>query len=115
LRSGGSTFKVFVLMALLENGYVPSDSVSGSGPCSFTGIPGLNPDPYRVENFGNSGGGGGTITSQTLRSSNCAYVRLGQIVGNDKVAAQARKMGITTPLQPVVSMPLGTQEVFPLD
>ena len=115
LRSGGSTFKIFVLMALLENGYVPNDSVSGSGPCSFTGVPGLRPDPYRVENFGNSRGGRGTILQQTLRSSNCAYVRLGQIVGTDRVAAQARKMGITTPLDPVVSMPLGTQEVYPLD
>lgn len=115
LRSGGSTFKVFVLLALLENGYVPNDSVSGSGPCSFTGIRGLNPDPYKVENFGNSGGGRGTILQQTLRSSNCAFVRLGQIVGTDEVAEQARKMGITTPLVPVVSMPLGTQEVFPLD
>ncbi len=115
LRSGGSTFKVFVLMALLENGYVPNDTVSGSGPCSFTGIRGMQPDPYKVENFGNSGGGGGTILQQTLRSSNCAYVRLGQIVGTDKVAEQARKMGITTPLVPVVSMPLGTQEVYPLD
>ncbi|MGQ0432648.1 MAG: transglycosylase domain-containing protein, partial [Microthrixaceae bacterium] len=115
LRSGGSTFKVFVLMALLENGYVPNDSVNGSGPCSFTGIRGLQPDPYKVENFANSGGGSGSILQQTLRSSNCAYVRLGQIVGTDKVAEQARKMGITTPLVPVVSMPLGTQEVFPLD
>jgi penicillin-binding protein 1A len=115
LRSGGSTFKVFVLMALLEHGYVPNDSVSGSGPCSFTGIPGLNPDPYRVENFANSGGGGGTILQQTLRSSNCAYVRLGQIVGTENVAEQARRMGITTPLVPVVSMPLGTQEVYPID
>ena len=115
LRSGGSTFKVFVLMALLEHGYVPNDSVSGSGPCSFTGIPGLHPDPYRVENFANSGGGGGTILQQTLRSSNCAYVRLGQIVGTENVAEQARRMGITTPLVPVVSMPLGTQEVYPID
>ena len=61
------------------------------------------------------GGGRGTITSQTLRSSNCAFVRLGQIVGTDKVAAQARKMGITTKMDPVVSMPLGTQEVLPID
>ncbi len=115
LRSGGSTFKVFVLMALLEHGYVPNDTVNGSGPCSFTGVPGLNPDPYKVENFANSGGGSGTITQQVLRSSNCAFVRLGQIVGTEAVAEQARRMGITTPLVPVVSMPLGTQEVFPID
>jgi penicillin-binding protein 1A len=115
LRSGGSTFKVFVLMALLENGYLPTDSVNGGGPCTFRDIPGMFPDPYRVENFANSGGGGGTITSQTLRSSNCAYVRLGQIVGIKNVIEQARKMGITTPLEDAVSMPLGTKEVHPID
>ena len=114
-RSGGSTFKVFVLMALLENGYLPTDSVNGGGPCTFQDIPGMFPDPYRVENFAGSGGGGGTITSQTLRSSNCAFVRLGQIVGIRKVVEQAHKMGISTPLDAVVSMPLGTKEVLPID
>ncbi|MFL6205685.1 MAG: transglycosylase domain-containing protein [Acidimicrobiales bacterium] len=114
-RSGGSTFKIFVLMALMENGYLPTDSVSGSSPCTFKDIPGMFPNPYRVENFAGSGGGGGTITSQTLRSSNCAYVRLGQIVGIDKVVHEARQMGITTPLDAVVSMPLGTKEVLPID
>ena len=102
-------------MALLENGYLPTDSVNGGGPCTFRDIPGMFPDPYKVENFGNSGGGGGTITSQTLRSSNCAYVRLGQIVGIENVIEQARKMGITTPLEDAVSMPLGTKEVHPID
>ncbi len=114
-RSGGSTFKIFVLMALLENGYVPSDSVNGTGPCRFTGIRGLDPDPYDVDNFDNSGGSVGTILEQTLRSSNCAFVRLGQIVGIDEVIEQARRMGITTELLPVVSMPLGTEEVIPVE
>ena len=114
-RSGGSTFKIFVVMALFENGYLPTDSVNGGGPCTFRDIPGMFPDPYRVENFANSGGGGGSIMSQTLRSSNCAFVRLGQIVGIKNVIEQARKMGITTPLDDVVSMPLGTKEVHPIE
>jgi penicillin-binding protein 1A len=114
-RSGGSTFKIFVLMALLENGYVPTDTVNGTGPCEFTDIPGLEPDPYHVDNFDNSGGSVGTILEQTLRSSNCAFVRLGQIVGIDKVIAEARKLGVTTELEKVVSMPLGTEEVLPID
>ncbi|MEO6318580.1 MAG: transglycosylase domain-containing protein [Acidimicrobiales bacterium] len=114
-RSGGSTFKIFVLMALLENGYLPTDSVNGGGPCTFKDIPGMDPNPYVVDNFDNSRGGGGTITSQTLRSSNCAFVRLGQIVGIDNVIDQARKMGVTTTLDDVVSMPLGTKEVYPID
>lgn len=114
-RSGGSTFKIFVLMALLEHGYSPNDSVNGRGPCTFKDIPGMFPNPYIVENFGNSGGGSGSITSQTLRSSNCAYVRLGQIVGIPNVVEQARRMGITTALDDVVSMPLGTKEVHPIE
>lgn len=113
-RSGGSSFKTFVLMALLENGYVPNDTVNGSGPCQFDNLPGLD-EPYDVENFDGGGGSVGTILEQTLRSSNCAYVRLGQIVGMDEVVEQARKMGITTPLEPFVSGPLGTNEVLPLD
>ena len=115
LRSGGSTFKIFVLMALLEHGYSPNDTVNGGGPCTFKDIPGMEPNPYTAENFGNSGGGSGTITSQTLRSSNCAFLRLGQIVGIDNVVAQARRMGITTPLEGFVSTPLGTEGVYPIE
>jgi membrane peptidoglycan carboxypeptidase len=114
-RSGGSTFKVFVLMALLENGYVPDDTVNGSSPCTFTNIPGLNPDPYTVTNFSGEPGGVGTITQQVEQSSNCAFVRLGQIVGIDKVIQEAKRMGITTKLDAVTSMPLGTKEVLPID
>jgi penicillin-binding protein 1A len=112
-RQTGSAFKTFVLMALLENGYVPNDTVSGSGPCTFdVGLP----EPYRVENFSNSRGGSGTITSQTTRSSNCAFVRLGQIVGLDRVAEQAARMGVTSELNPEFwSMPLGSIEISPLE
>jgi penicillin-binding protein 1A len=113
-RQTGSAFKTFVLMALLENGYVPRDTVSGSGPCTFRRLP--PQEPYRVANFGNSRGGSGTITIQTVRSSNCAFVRLGQIVGLDRVVEQARRMGITSPLEPRhLSLPLGTMEVSPLE
>ncbi len=112
-RQGGSSFKVFVLMALLENGFVPRDSVSGSGPCRFALPDGTD---YEVSNFDNSRGGTADITSQTLRSSNCAYVRLGQIVGLDKVVHEARQMGLTAALDAsVVSMPLGTVEVRPVE
>ena len=113
-RQGGSSFKTFVLTTLMQQGYLPTDSVNGGGPCRFN-IPGL-PEPYEVENFANSGGGSGSILSQTLRSSNCAYVRLGQIAGLENVARTANRMGITTPLDPnIMSMPLGSLEVRPID
>jgi penicillin-binding protein 1A len=113
-RQTGSSFKTFVLAALLENGYVPNDSVDGSGPCRFK-IPGIA-EPYEVDNFDNSRGGGGNITSQTLRSSNCAFVRLGQIAGLDNVVETARRMGVTAALDPsFFSLPLGTVEVRPIE
>ncbi|MGH9117641.1 MAG: transglycosylase domain-containing protein [Acidimicrobiales bacterium] len=105
-RDNGSSFKIFVLVAALEAGYLPGDSLDGSSPCTFRN-PGGTPDPYRLENFEGGGGGGGSILSQTLRSSNCAFVRLGQAVGIQNVVAQAQRMGVTVDLPVVPSLPLG--------
>jgi penicillin-binding protein 1A len=114
IRQTGSSFKTFVLLALLENGFSPLSTVNGSGPCTFN-IPGVD-EPYEVQNFDNSYGGTSDITSQTLRSSNCAYVRLGQVVGLDKVVEVARRLGVTAALDPsYFSLPLGSVEVRPIE
>ncbi|MCU1353316.1 MAG: mrcA [Acidimicrobiales bacterium] len=109
-RQPGSSMKTFVLTALFENGFVPNDTVNG-GSCAFTqgrGAPIYAP--------GTGSGGVATITSQTQRSSNCAFVRLGQVVGLERVVDVAKRMGITTPLDANhISLPLGTSEVRPLD
>ncbi|MEJ7584947.1 MAG: transglycosylase domain-containing protein [Acidimicrobiales bacterium] len=116
-RQPGSSFKTFVLTELMEQGYSPTDLVDGTGPCY--GIPGYElkdevGEP--PENFGGSRGGVASLQSQTLSSSNCAYLRLGIIAGLDKVAARATRMGITTPLRTdESSMSIGTREVHPLD
>ena len=105
-RDNGSSFKIFVLVAALEAGYSPGDALNGSSPCTFHNPLGT-PDPYQLENFEGGGGGEGTIASQTLRSSNCAFVRLGQAVGIENVIAQAQRMGVTVDLPAVPSLPLG--------
>ncbi len=138
-RQPGSSFKFFTLMAAFQYaGAVPTDTISGSSPCKFTD-PGSPGGVYIAHN--DSGGGKtNTIDGQTLVSSNCAFLRLAQYVGLDKVAALADAMGITT-LNPVVgpngkvetnsagnpvvaegpvptnvlSMPIGSKEVHPLD
>jgi penicillin-binding protein 1A len=105
-RQPGSSFKGFVLLTLFENGVVPSDSVAGGG--AFPN-PGGTPNPYKIS------GTGGTITSVTQASSNGAFVRLGQIVGLDKVVQTARRAGVTVPLDPSdMSMPLGVFDVPPI-
>ncbi len=112
-RQPGSSFKTFVLVTLLENGFVPNDTVNGSAPCKIPN-PGGEPDPYIASNAEGSGGVA-PITSQTAGSVNCAYLRLGQIVGVDKVVEQAKKMGVTAPLAAYPSLPLGVFGVSPLE
>ena len=113
-RQPGSSFKIFSLVEALEQGYVPDDVIDGSSPCRFPN-PGGVPDPYEAENFGGSRGGKGTIRQLTTSSSNCGFLRLAGIVGRDKVVERAKAMGITSPIDDVPAMPLGTEEVSPLD
>ncbi|HWJ60824.1 MAG TPA: transglycosylase domain-containing protein [Acidimicrobiales bacterium] len=107
-RQPGSSMKTFVLAALFENGFVPTDTVSGSS-CTFD-VPGQS------ENYSVSGKGGtNTITRQTQASNNCAFLRLGQVVGTDKVVDMAKRLGVRSPLEPVVSLPLGVNDITPID
>ena len=114
-RPTGSSFKPFVLAAAMENGYVPADELNGIGACVFPNPQGF-PNPYRAVNFGGGTGSVATVRSQTLRSSNCAYLRLGQIVGLTNVAQTASALGIQAELDPgVISMPLGPYDITPIE
>jgi penicillin-binding protein 1A len=113
-RQVGSTFKTFVLTAAILNGATPNDTVDGRGPCR--GIPGYEKEEEPPGNFGGARGGTDTLTEQTLRSSNCSFLRLNQIVGPEKVAEVARSMGVTADLSPENgSMALGTDGISPLE
>ena len=113
-RQPGSAFKTFVMVTLFEQGYLPSDRISGRGPCQIPN-PGGVPDPYVANNFASSPGQVDTITNQIRVSSNCAFLRLGRVAGIQPVVDTAAKMGITTELDPVASLPLGSEEVHPID
>jgi penicillin-binding protein 1A len=114
-RQPGSSFKVIVLAAALEAGLVPSDILNGTGPCTFPN-PGGYPDPYVANNYADGGGSTGTITSATTSSSNCGFLRLGQFIGLDNVVDMARRLGLTTELDPRnLSMPIGSEEVHPIE
>jgi penicillin-binding protein 1A len=110
-RQAGSAMKTFVLAALFEAGYTPSDLVRGDSPCTFDN-PGGIPDPYEVK-----GGSGDrqTVAAATRASNNCAFVRLGQAVGNEAVVEVSQRLGISSPLPPVLSLPLGALEIKPLE
>ena len=55
------------------------------------------------------------LLDATAYSVNTIFAQLVDIVGPQNVAATAHEMGITTPLQPVCSITLGTQAVNPLE
>ena len=116
-RQGGSSHKTFVLTSLMEQGYSPLDIVDGTGPCRFETLEG-DPEPvYEVQNFGGSGGQSDNILGQTLRSSNCAFVRLGMIAGLNNVMDVAKRLGVTSwnDRNAVQSLPLGTLEMTPVE
>ena len=112
LRQPGSSMKTFVLAALFEAGYSPNDVVRADGPCTFP-VPG-QPN-YTV---GGRFAGRQNIAAVTRASNNCAFVRLGQVVGNDNVAEVARRLGISTLVPEAgefLSLPLGVEEVHPME
>ncbi len=114
-RQPGSTMKTYILAALFEQGFTPSDNVRTDRPCSFPN-PGGTPDPYEVDSRFGGGGGIGTLASATRASNNCSFVRLGRIATNQSVFEMAGRLGIdTSEFDDVPSAPLGTEEITPME
>ncbi len=114
-RSPGSSFKTFTLLAALEEGYSIKDSISASpAPRSLYKKWGIKATTWP------SGCKGGyvTLAKATSSSNNCAFVRLQQVVGGDKVVDVARRLGISTIADEAAEYPsltLGGVSVRPLE
>ncbi len=107
----GSTMKTFVLAAALEDGYSQNDTVRGDAGCSFRTPSGVLYTPS-----GKGYGGRQTLAHITQTSNNCGFVRLGQIVGNQKTLNVAKRLGIDTKNMPdVLSLPLGAGDMLPIE
>ena len=105
-RQPGSSFKPFVYLAALEKGLTP-DTVREDAPIS---VKGWNPENYSREYFGPV-----TLTKALALSLNTVAVRLGLEVGPKAVVAVAHRLGITSDLDPVPSIALGSSDVTPLE
>ena len=105
-RQAGSSFKPFVYLTAMEAGHTPSEPVVDE-PIT---IGNWQPRNYTGKYLG-------PITLQTAlaQSINTVAARLANEVGADNVAATARRLGITTPIQTGPSMALGAVEVTPVE
>ncbi len=106
LRQPGSSFKPFVYLAALENGYTPRSIVYDK--------------PVRIgnwspKNYSHRYRGRTTLTNALAHSYNTVPVHLMKAIGRDKIVKAARQAGLQSPIKPIPSMPLGTNEVTVID
>ncbi|WP_420455456.1 transglycosylase domain-containing protein [Rubrivirga sp.] len=107
LRQPGSTFKAFVFAGALQRGYGPDDEIEG-GAVEIEMSDGTVWAP-------SGGSSEGTLTDALAFSKNNVTARLTHEVGPHRVALVAQRMGVTSDLDVVPSIGLGTSPVTLLE
>jgi penicillin-binding protein 1A len=107
-RQGGSTFKPFVFGTAIENGYSPCYKLPNIAPS----IPWEN-GVYCPKNFDGTYGDSVqyTLRQAMARSLNSVTIQLVDKLRPENVTEFARRLGITSKLDPVPSVGLGTSDV----
>ena len=114
MRQPGSSFKPFVyLTAIMTGKFKPSTIVVDSPVCIGN---------WCVHNYGNSYRGALPLQSALAHSLNTIAVKLSIAIGNGspragraRIVDTAHRMGLTTPLNDTVSLPVGADEVTVID
>lgn len=110
-RQPGSTFKPFMYSLALASGWTQADmlpcqevefAVSGSPPYKPTDY---GDEPYHWRDF--------TLKEAVMKSDNVVAVTLNERLGPARVARHAENFGFTG-IKPVLSLPLGSTEVTPV-
>ena len=123
-RQTGSSIKIFILAAAVQAGVQNNDLIDGTLPCTFP-----NPDdPTNPFEIGQGVSRGvSTLEEMTWFSINCAYARLSQAVGLDRVVDTTYRMASSEylrpaavettrePIRPYASFATGANEMSPLD
>jgi penicillin-binding protein 1A len=107
-RQPGSSFKPFVYLAALEQGYTPA-SIVVDGPIAFDMGPGQG--MWRPQNYSERFYGPSTLRLGLEKSRNLMTVRLAMDIGMGKVVDLARRFDIAQDLDPYLAGALGSGEV----
>ncbi len=111
LRPPGSAFKPFVYYTAFATGKYDANSSILDTPVSYN-------DGYEIyapQNYDGSFAGAISIRQALAVSRNVPAVRLGQEVGINRVIEVCRVLGIKSPMDPVISLPLGAVDLTPLE
>jgi len=109
-RQPGSTFKPIVYTAAIANGYSPCYEVVDA-PVTFN-LPGQDPPTWTPPNStGRYTGERMTIREAMARSVNSITGFVMKSIGAQNVVNYGKRLGISTPLDPVPSLCLGTSDV----
>ncbi|MGD0024655.1 MAG: penicillin-binding protein 1A, partial [Xanthobacteraceae bacterium] len=113
LRQPGSSFKPYVYATALANGFKPTSVVVDSPVCIGNWCP---------HNYSGGYSGPVTLLQAITHSINVIPVKLSIALGNGnaklgraKIIQTARNFGIHTPLPDTPSLPIGADEVTPLE
>ncbi len=106
VRQPGSAWKLFVYLAALESGVTPNSRVVDE-PVTIEG--------WSPHNSGGSYAGEIDVRTAFAYSKNTVAAKLGEQVGFGMVAGMARRFGISTPVNTMPSMVLGTSDVRLID
>lgn len=118
-RQTGSSAKIFILVAALRAGIMPDDVIDGTLPCTLPN-PGNPTQPFEIKNGVSRGVS--DLRTMTALSINCAYGRLSQVVGLERVVDTTYELVSsewtnrdTYGIQPFASFATGANEMSPLD
>lgn len=105
-RQPGSSFKTFVYTAAIDNGFSPSD-IEIDGPVMVK----MWRRIYAPQNWDRQFMGAMCLRKALALSRNTIAVKLTRYLSPQTVSEYAKKMGIQSPLNPVLSLGLGTSDV----
>ena len=123
-RQTGSSIKLFILAAAVQAGAQSGDIIDGTLPCTLPN-PGDESDPFSIT--GGVSLGPSPLRQQTIKSINCAFARLSQVVGLNRVVDTTYRMAQSPylykdqpasdrlPIEPFASFATGANEMSPLD